>query len=508
MKYKIIFILILILFLIPSVWSLLLPGFFESDDGEWMVIRFSAFYQALADGQFPVRFLGRLNFGYGYPVANFLYPGFMYLAVPFQILGIGFVNSIKLVLIFSMLGGGLFTFFWLSKLFDKKSALVGSIFYTYIPYHLFDLYKRGSVGEILSLAIASFVLWSIEDKNRIAIALGIFLLAISHNSLFLLFIPLLFVYGIIRKKLNFKESVLIFGLGLLMSSFFTIPAILELSYTSFSTIKISNISEYFSSIDLIGISNISVVIGSLLLIILRKAKKSRETYFFIIISVVSIFLSLNISNIIWNFIPSSLFQFPFRMLSYSVISGAFLSAFIINNLKEKKITVLALLISLIFLSSLNFIFPSKRIYKEDGLYSTNEATTTVKDEYMPKWVKDKPTVHFDKKTEIVKGSGEISNLVYNSKHIIFTLKSNTDSTVRINTIYYPGWKAEVNKVRSEIDYSNSKGVMEIDVPKGENKIKLDFEESELRIFSNLLSVVGFILLFFAGGYFLLKRKKK
>src|SRR3990167_5281118 len=130
-------IVILLLLVIPAVWFLLLPGFFESDDGEWMVIRFSAFYQSLVDGQFPVRFLGRLNYGYGYPVANFLYPGFMYLAAPLQALGFGFVNSIKIIMIISMLGGGLFAFAWLSKVFDRSSALVGGVFYTYTPYHLF-----------------------------------------------------------------------------------------------------------------------------------------------------------------------------------------------------------------------------------------------------------------------------------------------------------------------------------------------------------------------------------
>src|SRR3990172_3479022 len=117
-------IVILLLLTIPSIWFLLLPGFFESDDGEWMVIRFSAFYQALSDGQFPTRFLGRLNHGFGYPVANFLYPGFMYLAVPLKLLGFGFVSSIKLILVLSMLGGSFFTFKWLTKIFDEKAALI------------------------------------------------------------------------------------------------------------------------------------------------------------------------------------------------------------------------------------------------------------------------------------------------------------------------------------------------------------------------------------------------
>ena len=53
------------------LWPLFYRGFFVTDDGDWMIIRLSAFYQSLAEGQFPVRFLGRLYHNYGYPVANF-----------------------------------------------------------------------------------------------------------------------------------------------------------------------------------------------------------------------------------------------------------------------------------------------------------------------------------------------------------------------------------------------------------------------------------------------------
>ena len=67
--------LILITFLtLIGLWPFFRPGYFESHDGEWMVIRFTAFHQTLAVGQFPVRFVDRLNNNYGYPVVNFLYP--------------------------------------------------------------------------------------------------------------------------------------------------------------------------------------------------------------------------------------------------------------------------------------------------------------------------------------------------------------------------------------------------------------------------------------------------
>ena len=103
MKTKLFTFLLIIVFALPSVSSLLQPGFFQSDDGEWMIIRFSSFYQSFVDGQFPVRFLTRLNFEYGYPVANFLYPGFMYLGVPIHILGIGFVDTIKIIFCVSII---------------------------------------------------------------------------------------------------------------------------------------------------------------------------------------------------------------------------------------------------------------------------------------------------------------------------------------------------------------------------------------------------------------------
>lgn len=459
-----------------------------------MVIRFSAFYQALADGQFPVRFLGRLNYGYGYPVANFLYPGFMYLATPLQIMGIGFVNSIKMIFLISMIGGGIFAYLWLSKVFDRTSALVGSIFYTYTPYHLFDLYKRGSVGEVLSFMWITFILWAIEEKNKFAVTIGIFLLAISHNSLFLLFAPLLFTYGIVRKKFDFKNSIISFGLGILMSSFFTIPAIIELSYTNFSKIEISDISQYFASIELIGASSIAILIVSLALIWIKKFREQKETYLFIAIAVFSIFFSLETSEFIWKFIPSSLIQFPWRLLSYLVLSSAYLSAYILFSLKTKEKIIFPLVVLIILFSSFKYLGPKVKFDKGDSYYSTNEATTTVKDEYMPVWVLEKPNKHFDNKVEILGGNKKISNLTYNAKRIYFETSQQSEAMVRINTIYYPGWQVEINSTKTDIMFDNPLGVMEIKLSKGENKVEFKFTETPLRLFSDLTSVIAFIIL--------------
>lgn len=487
-------ILILLLLLIPSVWYLLLPGFFESDDGEWMIIRFSAFYQALADGQFPVRFLGRLNHGFGYPVANFLYPGFMYFAVPIHLLGLNFVNTIKAVLIFSIAGSAIFSYFWLSKIFDRLSAIIGSLVITYTPYHLFDLYKRGSVGELLAFVWVAFVLWMIEKKNILFVSIGIFLLAISHNTMFLLFTPLLFIYSLVRKTLSFKDASISFILGILMSSFFTIPAIYELQFTNFASTKVSDLSSYFVNLNLIGISSVLILILSFI-IFKKQLKKDSLFIFFFLVSITSVFLAVNLSEPIWNILPSQLVQFPFRLLSYLIFGIGFLAAFIVFNLKKQRLIIAAFIIILLVFSSYNYISPEKRVFRDDSFYFTNEATTTVQDEYMPRWVKEKLKERYKEKVEIIEGSGEVKNLLYNdSKKVSFDAEADVNSKIRINTIYYPGWESRVNAQKIMIDYSNDNGIMEIDVPRGLSRVEFIFSETPVRLGADILSLLSFGIL--------------
>ncbi|MFH1832958.1 MAG: 6-pyruvoyl-tetrahydropterin synthase-related protein [Candidatus Levyibacteriota bacterium] len=499
---------LLILFLVfvislPAIVFLLQKGFFLTDDGEWMVIRFSAFHQALRDGQFPVRFLGRLNYGYGYPVANFLYPGFMYMAEIPKILGFGFVNSIKIILGLSMVTSAIFTYLWLSKLFNRISAIIGSLFYLYTPYHLFDLYKRGSIGEILAFSIIPFILWQIERKSLFWIAIGISFLILSHNTLALLFVPVIFLYCFLGKLFSIRHTLFAILIGLGLSSFFIIPVFFELSYTQFSNIQISNFKNYFAPFELIGVSTIFILIFASLSIfdILQKKnwiKQNINKLFFLMafVALLSIVLSTKASLILWNFIPASLVQFPFRFLSYLPVSLAFIAGFVAFHFKGKKQIIVCsiLLVSLIF-SAYLFLKPSQVFDKGEGFYATNEATTTVQDEYMPKWVKSKPAKHFDQKVEIIKGKGNINDIVYNSKNVGFNIQSTENTKVRINTIYYPGWKAFINGKESAIEYNNDFGVMDLSIPKGEHKIEFNFSETPLRLFADIISILSLLTLF-------------
>jgi len=411
-------------------------------------------------------------------------------------LGFGFVSTIKIILGGSLVLSALFSFFWLRKMFGEKAALIGSLFYLYTPYHLFDVYKRGSVGEVLALAIVPFVLLSIDRMSLFLVSLGVFLLILSHNTMSLFFIPILFMYLFLRK--GFVKKVFVFGflsfsLGVLMSSFFTIPALLELSYTNFSATNISNINVYFSTLNLIGGSSIIVILLSFFIYFWKR--KSSLQYkklflFFLIISVMSLVLSGRISTSFWGNLPSSLIQFPWRLLSLLILGVAFLSAYIVAFFKNKTFLIVVLL-TVLFYSSFKFLKPAEFFDKGDVFYATNEATTTVKDEYMPKWVKIKPIERYSQKIEFLQGQGSIDSLIYNSKKITFAPNvSSEKALVKVGAIYYPGWKAYVSGSEVGLSYRNELGVMEVELPKGKSQVTLIFYETPMRFVADIVSLIS------------------
>jgi len=493
-----------VLLILPGILGLMNPGFPLTDDGNWMVIRFSAFYEALKDGQFPVRFLPRLNNGFGYPVADFLYPLFMYIGVLIHAAGFNFTDTIKIIMGGSLILSSFFTFLWLNKLFKPIPALTGAICYGLFPYHLFDLYTRGSVGELIALSIVPFILWGTEKRNLIIQALGFGLLIVSHNTLALIFIPIILGYQIFqRNKFNIK-FIFPLLLGISLSAFFSIPVLYDRQFTVFEDIKVSDYSRYFitwDNLNLFGpIFFITIVSG---VYFLYKTRDKIALYF-LAVSVVTLLITIPQSGILWNLaFLQNYIQFPFRFVSIAILSSSFLTAAFLNLFKTKKLLVLSLAALIaIYISSWNFIFPKSFQYHPDTFYSTNQATTTVKNEYMPKWVEEIPTKRYENKVEIVSGRGEISDLKDSGNKISFEYNSANQSLVQINTIYFPGWKVIADSQSSKILYNNRGGVIQFNIDKGKHLIKAEFGETNVRLLSNFVSLGSLLLI----AYVFFKRK--
>lgn len=498
------FLLLCVALTIPSLIGLFHQGFFATDDGNWMVIRFSAFYEALRNGQFPVRFLFRLNNGFGYPVADFLYPLFMYIGVPIHILGFSFVNTIKIILGLSLVFSSIFSFLWLRKLFDNVSSLMGAFLYTYFPYHLWDVYKRGSVGEVLALSIVPFIFWQAERKNFLFTGLGIALLIMSHNSLAFIFLPFIFLYILIKNN-NIKSFLKTFILGFGLSAFFWLPALYDKQFTVFDKTGVSDFSNYFISINNLNILGLIFFAVAAFSIILFTRNKDKLSGFFLISTLLLTVLIFPLSFPIWKYLPFVNFiQFPFRLISFIILGLSFLLSYQLNLFKGKlKIVMIIFYLILIIFSAKNFIFPKEYQNYPDSFYSTNQDSTTVKNEYMPKWVKVIPLTMPSEKVTVIKGQGIVQNLFANGNKVTFSINVLNETQVQFNTVYFPGWIVKVDGKEIPMSYNNDNGLIRFLINPGNHNVNIFFGETPLRMVSDLISLVSLIAFF----VFIIKDRK-
>lgn len=484
--------ILLFLGTLPELVGIFHPGFFVSDDGSWMVIRLSAFYEALRQGQFPVRYLPRLNNGFGYPVADFLYPLFLYLGSFIHVFHVNFVTTVKLLFGITVVGSAFFCFLWLKKQFGNFAGLVGSLVYTLFPYHLWDITKRGSLGEVLAMAIIPFILWQIDSGSAIFTGLGIGLLILSHNTLALLFLPVAITYMMLKKKIKKGISALLFGFS--FSAFFWIPALYDLQYTIFSKTIVSDFSQYFLSSNLYPLIGIISFVGILLALIAFLKKRESIPAFFLVVSLLSIVLTEKSSTLIWQiFHLGTYIQFPFRFLSITAIGVGFLSAYAMKHFKANQFGIIGVvLIVLVYISSWQFFIAKEYQYYPDTYYSTNQDSTTVQNEYMPIGVK-KPYTSQQHSLVSATGIDSMENFIDKGSSMSFTIQTSRQTQVTIGKIFFPGWIVTVDNNPQKIQ-TNDYGFMVFTLPQGKHMVAVKFGETPIRMLADGISLIIFGIL--------------
>lgn len=520
---------------LPIILPYFHNGYFPTHDGEWAVVRLGDMFRSLRDYQFPVRYSGHLNFGYGYPLFNFTYPAPYYIGVGLHFFKIGFVDSIKLLFALSVVLSAITMYLLSGEVWKSKAAgLTSAIFYVYLPYRIVDLYARGSIGESLAFALFPLILFSalkILDgvhTNRYIVlgALSYALLILTHNIMAVLFTPLLFIYIAVKmftSKIKSYFSVFAFViLSYSLSAFFWLPALLEKQNIALSQIPIADRNIYFVKLDQliiprwgyglpdspggfsyqIGPAHIAVLfIVAILLIYFTFAKrKLQKDFHFLFASVLTlttfllILLMFPFTKIIWQATPLlQEINYPWTLLAPIGFMISLLSGFLWSKKKFIKFSAVSLCLLAIILTLPN-ANPEYFFDKEDGYYLTNEATTTSSDELMPLWVKRKPIERNDKKAEIVNGEGSIENIFSSSKELSFATDIKKDSIIQVNKIYYPGWIALVDGEQVPISYNNPRGLINFAVPGGVHQIQLSFAETPSRFASDIVSFVSFIII--------------
>lgn len=194
-------------------------------------------YELLKRGIFPAKLFPGFYFNFGYPIGLFYPTGLLYIASFLLYVGVDFILSYKIFIIFVSLITTISMYISSYGIFKSKTiGLISMILYTLSIYRVFtDLFYRGAIGEYIAFAFIPLAFWGLhailnkEDNYGIVLGIGMFGLLVSHTLSTVLTTILLLIYALfnLKKILAYKKSVVIIirttGIVALLSCYYWLP---------------------------------------------------------------------------------------------------------------------------------------------------------------------------------------------------------------------------------------------------------------------------------------------
>lgn len=461
------------------------PRFFTVHDNT-QVARIEQFAVNLKHGIIPPRLAPHFSYDHSMPVFTFYAP-FSYwlggilsfvMSPAFALKTLFFLGLILTFPSMFLLGSMLFTF-W--------GGVVSAAMYTSSLWMAVEIFVRGNLGEIWFMTLFPFAIYCLLHLSRkttswqfVGGAITLFALFTVHNVLSLLSLPILIglVFLIHEKKLALMQITL----ALLLSSYFLIPAVLENGMTYASTVaQGTKYTDHFLcpwqlwsantwgfggsgtgciNDDMsfqVGKPHILLgIFGTVLFLFALIRKKTLHYKKIVVVSIAlglfSFFMTLNVSQFIWKMGEPvlSVFQFPWRFISFALFGVAIAGGFIVQVLPRDYLKAI-IGVTVFFV----LIFTSSKFFSRPWKYSLNEYTTMfLSDQYIKKEAAFQIPEYFPRSGEYAywKKSMKnedvfLSNVLYLRKTSPFDRLYSATETISTIPIHYTNqWKITVDAI--------------------------------------------------------------
>ncbi len=582
--------LLTLLLTIFALGPLLQPGYFwGAHDGRHNVYFLFEFDRSIQDGIWYPRWSPDFAFGYGYPFFNIYGPLAYYVGEVLHLIGFDLVSSVKIVFGLSIVFSGLAMYLFARRLMGSQAGLVAALVYVYAPYHVFDLYVRAALAESVTFVFVPLVLWGCYETvqnprltNVIGLGLAYAGLMLTNNAITLMYSPLVAIYLImlvlaqVNRTQPWRElsresffplvanlmhvaipplSGLILGLGL--SAIFWIPCLAEFRYVRVDQWYAGRYDyrddfvyffQLFSPTWGFGASRpgpgdtvsfqlgaVPFVLSVLSLTVLKRIRDwalRRQILFFQVVTLVALFLLLPAAAPTWELLsPVRFAQFPWRYLTFTVLSTAILSGSILYQSSESPPYSLLVLATLVILGSYPYLRaeitePAEGPVSLAGLMrfqqSADEMTgSTAWVKEIPKWspmadnyIAGLPVGSKLDQSTVPEGAAAAA-LEWGTTYELVQYKApirDAQHFIRLtfNLFYYPGWRAYLVQKHdwgmsivgeAEIEPEDGPlGRITVKVPGHRRYLLLRFEDTPVRVAGKIVSALslGMALLAWAG----------
>ncbi len=502
--------------------------------------------RALRDGQFPVRMVSDLGFGLGYPVFNFYGPLPYYVGGFLYAVGLDSVIATKIMFGIGAVLAPITLYALLLPAFGTIAALAGAIVFLFAPYHAVQIYVRGSVGEYWAIALVPLVLSglirALKEKHFVAqtACAGLALAGVitAHTifgfltcAMLLLGICIFWAVKLVRHRLTKKDIMVPVGvaiLGLLLSGFFWLPALLEMYATSVTAMVQSAGTTFFDHFVCISqlwnspwgfagsasgcVDGMSFKFGRLhvvffaaavsLLLYMRKNRKVQEKNAYMKVATVFVLLCsagmLAQSAPLWRMIPYTAFiQYPWRLLAFGMMGIAVGAAYVVSVFRIPFVRILlasGIIVSTMLVNVKLFV-PQTQYVRDSSAFESFEELrfykSKISDEYLPSDIV-RPTAvgEVAKVTVVGESTFSVTKLIESSTFFLAEIKSDTAQKITIRKAWFPGWQMTVNgkQVYPKITY----GLTSVNIQEGMSIIELRFRDTPVRMLGNWMSIVGLL----------------
>lgn len=503
--------------------------------------------KCVKDLQIPCRWVPDMGFGYGYPKFIYYSPSVFYLGEVFHLLGLQFIDSIKLLFILGFVSAAITMYILLKSFTSQLGAFVGTMLYVYAPFRATQTFVRGALNEFWALSFFPLIFWSIfkfiktQDKKYLLVySISFGLLLITHNLMSAIFLPIaalwIAIWIVLEKQ--FRQILwIIFAtlLGLGISAFFTIPLIFERPFAhlesltggyfgfeqhfvTFNQLFLSNHFAYGSSFigsndDLslsVGIIHWPLVLLAVILSLVyftRNKKISLITLFLSLISLFAAFLMHQKSTPIWNFVtPLIWLQFPWRFLAITSFSLSFLASIAIFLIPHPKIKLsVGICVIILILILYAPFFKAKEWYpiSDKDKFSNQEwerqLTVSIFD-YLPIFAEYPPNKKAPEQPEILEGQAQFSYYKKGSNFQLGEVNVTKKATIRLPLYDFPGMIVLVDGKRVEHTHNNCQnedycfGLITTTIPEGVHTLEVRLTKTWDQQLGDVISVLSIILI--------------
>ena len=236
----------------------------------------------------------------------------------------------------------------------------------------------------------------------------------------------------------------------------------------------------------------------------RHPRQRNHALFAVVLLAVLMMMMMSVSLPLWRMFPLLGFiSFPWRLLSITAFALSFLcgGVFLVNfddlrcgrwRLPGGNWLAQGLCLSFLLLFTVGYCRPGGLLPFPDAEFARavlqKSAGTALNDEYLPIWAKDFPPRNIKGgEMQVISGIAELAAVKTTMLSYQVTLAAQAPATVRIGTVYFPGWNAYLDGQPAAVQPEPATGLVTVAVPQGRHIVAVRFEDTGIRQVGQYLS---------------------